>query len=359
MASAMPVSNLSKTYKFDIDEIYDRSFVKTFAIFVHITTIFSITLTFILIYVIINKTPKSMGNLKIYLLPYSIHTVVIDLVYGTYVPIFLHPFVYFYPGGFIEAFPRDFLYITVVCGTYSAIGLYDCIIGLAFERSFALRNIENLIQIPSTIPFYYFCILSFSSICCLFLGITCNFIKPLIDAFIVPVEEIPKVVQPNIHGIEGVLILNSLAIIQGSAQNTLPIFVVLGGLFASGKVVLAFVVTFLNGLKTERIKYLMPVETQKSNAMLLRMNYFQLAGFAIFIVCPVAIVTFTFWFVSTPAPYVNYCLGVMNFFGLYDTLMTLICIKPYRIFVFGLFKRKLKHNKVVFTQSMTLSNKFN
>ena len=82
----------------------------------------------------------------------------------------------------------------------------------------------------------------------------------------------------------------------------------------------------------------MSAELKKSNAMLLRISYFQFLGTVTIIACPVATITFTYWFASQPSFFVNYCLAFMNFFGFYDVLITLICIRPYRMYTIDLFR---------------------
>ena len=70
----------------------------------------------------------------------------------------------------------------------------------------------------------------------------------------------------------------------------------------------------------------MSAELQKSNAMLIRISYFQIVGTISIIVFPVTIIAFMYWFDSNPSNLVNVSLAFVNFFGLYDVVITLVPI---------------------------------
>ena len=183
---------------FEADEIYHPRFAQIYALVVHVISILSLLSSCFLIFVIIKKTPKYMSNLKIYLIPYSLNVMVIEVVWGVYTPMLLHPFVYFYPAGFAKNFPPNLSLIFVGCGAFSAILLLDCSVGMANERFFALRSIENSKKTNSKIPLFLFLFASLSCGGAFGCGVLVILIKPLASMLFVPVEEIPVTVQANI-----------------------------------------------------------------------------------------------------------------------------------------------------------------
>uniref|UniRef100_A0AC35GRK0 G-protein coupled receptors family 1 profile domain-containing protein n=1 Tax=Panagrolaimus sp. PS1159 TaxID=55785 RepID=A0AC35GRK0_9BILA len=77
---------------------------------------------------------------------------------------------------------------------------------------------------------------------------------------------------------------------------------------------------------------------QKHNTMLLRCTYAQFCGFCVFAGIPAIIIVLIYYFISEPCKLIYFCFLLMNMFGLFDILVTVICIKPYRIFFMDLFR---------------------
>ena len=82
----------------------------------------------------------------------------------------------------------------------------------------------------------------------------------------------------------------------------------------------------------------MSTKLQKHNEMLLRMTYVQLVGVAILLGIPLFAILYVCLFVTEPNFIPTYSFAVMNFFGFYDSLATVICIKPYRQFMMNTIK---------------------
>ena len=342
-------------------DIYDPAFAVIYSTVHHITSGVALVFILFLMFIIITQTPPLIKDLKIYLIPYCINLVIIKLVWIIYTPIILHPFLYIYPTGLaqnLSIFSPKILLFLGIAGVFSSFSMVDCCIGIALERAFLLRrsaqtahlnhsfHIPNLhLDLPLRVPLIIFiCLTTLIGIILIF-GICVCFIKSLFVVFFVPAEGILPTIEEHIHGLGDIINPEKLLIIQDSGQNSLPLAAVAIFILAGIHTMLAIFLIIFNGWQTYQLKNFMPMEMQKVNSMLLKMNYFQFCGFFIFLACPMGGIIAIYFHGVQPNLHVNWLLVVMNSFGLYDPIMTILCIKPYRTYIKSLIKLPFRSQK--------------
>uniref|UniRef100_A0A914QAX0 G-protein coupled receptors family 1 profile domain-containing protein n=1 Tax=Panagrolaimus davidi TaxID=227884 RepID=A0A914QAX0_9BILA len=335
---------MNETKKFDGAEFDNSKIMSILLPIFDATSLTTFILTIFLILAIQTQTPKSMKGFKTFLLPYSCYTLALEILLGSYCPAVLHPFVYIYPAGLVRYFPPKISAAILALAFYSAISTIDCCIAMTLERYFAMKNMNEK---PSKMPSIVFGILTTINFISIILLLIVTQIRPLSDSFIIPYESIGFHISPWISNLEKYMNINLLIIFSDADKNKLPAVLYILVFLASLRVSAAFIFLFLNVKTSKNLKQKISTKLQKHNEMLLRMTYIQLGGFVILIGIPLLGILYVCIFIKEPNFIPTLGFIVMNFFGLYDTLATAICIKPYRIFFIKIFKNRFKYNKSV------------
>ena len=309
-----------------------------------ITSSISIILSVILIVIIITKTPPFKKTYKRYLLIYTFQSLMLELCCGLYSPAMLHPYVVFYPLGVVKHLPRNVSMTIFAMQYYHSMSLYDCTIALVLERYYAMKC---LTRTPSKAPLYVYSFFAGLSALYLIAILFAIFYQPFHDLlFAMPAE--------NLHIFEKLKDVNqvnteSVIAFHGLEANSIPplmkIITVLVGL----RILVIFILLLLNGLLSQQIKPLMSETHLKNHKMLLQIIILQFIGIFVILVIPISLIIIASVFLSEPSQIISFCFTAMNCFGFYDTVVTAICIKPYRM-VFVAFFKKFSRKKFIFTE---------
>ena len=278
-----------------------------------------------------------MKSYKTYLLPYAFHTLLFELTFGLYSPRTLHPYLYFYPAGIARLFPPRLSRALLVYGFYCSMSLCDCCIAMNLERYYAMKNLTNR---PSKVPFCTFCILSGISLGYLGTIMTAVFYEPLNRIFIIPEEILEPYIASIFSDLDKIIDVKTVIAFR-IGKNALPSVTILIAILVTSRVVIALATLCLTAVTSRRLKTLESHTLHRHNVMLLRMTYLQFLGFSILLVAPLVNTYYASLFIEEPSNIVNYSFAVTNFFGLYDTLVTAFCIKPYRTVFLSFFKNYL------------------
>uniref|UniRef100_A0A914P757 G protein-coupled receptor n=1 Tax=Panagrolaimus davidi TaxID=227884 RepID=A0A914P757_9BILA len=222
---------------------------------------------------------------------------------------------------------------------YFAMSLVDCIAGMSAERYYAIRNKEVLGH--SKKPQIIFGCLFFSNFAFLGIALGAALINNGKEAAIMSYNESLEYMTAHVQGSEKVLEFSSILLMRADKQNSLIIGAIGFLFFAFARYLTASVFLVLNATTTSPLKSstIISKKLQKNNKMLLRCTYIQFAGFILLAGLPTVLIAFSLFALSEPTKLTTFCILAMNSFGLYDTFVTIICIKPYRMAFINFFKK--------------------
>lgn len=307
--------------------------------------------TFALITVIIKATPKSMKSFEFYLLQYACFTLILETVLAVCMPIMLHPYFYFYPAGIARLLPPNVTFAVLLIGFCSAVAALDCCIVMTLKRYYALKAAHLDF---TRLPFYTYCFLTGSNICILVASLVVIFVKPISAVFRVLPEEVPDYVSTSIDGLENIINIECLIIFKASSLSSFPIFIIGGILFISIRLILALISLILNIKSSKTSKIRISITLQKRNDILRLLTYIQFSGYLFLLCFPVSIIIATYYFIPRPSNIVTFCIIIMNSFGLWDTVLTLVFIRPYRMYLFHSMYRCISNKSTKFNHDMEM-----
>ena len=316
---------------YDYSEVYNDKLLSVLLPFMHYTSIITIIFSILLIYIIITKTPKQMKFFKTYLLPYVFNTMLLEIVMLLFKPFLMHPYFAIYSLEFTNQLSATSLLIFFIFMSYFAMALIDCIVGMSAERYFAIKDFQTK---HSKTPFLIFSILSGSSLAYLVFATIAVCFKPVRDVFIMPPNEAEAFLTEHLKNSNATINPESILVFRPNIPvkdfaMAFTIFV----LFVFSRYFFALIFLILNATKSSSASNIkMSERLRKNNKMLLRCTYAQFVGFCSLAGFPAFVIVLTYYFLSEPSVIIYFCFLFMNCFGLYDILVTVICIKPYRAF---------------------------
>uniref|UniRef100_A0AC35G2J9 G protein-coupled receptor n=1 Tax=Panagrolaimus sp. PS1159 TaxID=55785 RepID=A0AC35G2J9_9BILA len=221
--------------------------------------------------------------------------------------------------------------------TYFACGLIDCIVGMSAERYFAFKNMHTKRQ--SKAPIIIFACFSGSSFVYLCLATIAVCFESVRDALVLTENEAATFLVKHLEG--SLSSINPASILIFRPDIPAKSFAIGFAIFVSfvfSRYFAALIFLVLNATKTSISTSQMSDKIKKNNKMLLRCIYAQFFGFCTFAGFPAFAIVATFYFLSKPNSIISFCFLLMNCFGLYDILVTVIFIKPYRSFFVKIFE---------------------
>ena len=287
----------------------------------------AVTLTLVAIGVVLTKTPKAMKRYKIYLLFYAVHLLLLELATGVYCPAALHPYVFFYPLGIAKHLPPKVSMTIFGISFYHAMSLYDCTIAMILERYYAMKNLTKM---PSKVPLYSFIFLSGFSCCYLIFMLAVVFYPPLHDLLFVPVEENLHIIETLFGSQSKEMLTDSILIFQNYRPNTIPLFAAILLVLEGVQLPIILGLLTISGRASKTLNSQISPNLQKYNAMFFRMITLQFFGIVVFVGIPYLIIFSVTLFVETPNQMISWSFVIIDCFGVYDVLVMVICIKPYR-----------------------------
>ena len=327
---------ISDSMYHNVGDIYDQHFLSIISPIMHYTSIITIIFTTILIYIIIKKTPKQMASFKTYLLPYIFNALMLEIAMLLYKPLFLHPYFAMLSLDSMIQHSHQSSLIMFILILYFAMSLVDCIAGMSAERYYAIRNTDILRH--SKKPLIIFGALFLSNLAFLVGGFVGTFFVSLPETIFISQNQTLNYLHAHLIGSENIPALGTSLFFRTDQSQLLMYGAGAFLAFAFLRYITASVFLILNVTTSVKSSSKISRKLQKNNTMLLRCTYIQFSGFVLLAGLPTVTIVAALVFIQEPTKITTFAILMMNSFGLYDTFVTIICIKPYRMFFFKLFK---------------------
>ncbi|KAE9556633.1 hypothetical protein FO519_000039 [Halicephalobus sp. NKZ332] len=317
-----------------LEDVFDLRAVEMMKRFTDILSIATIILSVFVIYLIFTATPKYMYGLRPYLLFYVLSGLSEKIVAALFKPFVIFPYGIYYPVGWLA--PMSHTTVQILSSTTYVVTflLLTSLLMLLIDRYFAM-TVTN----PNTAPFYkkklfyLFLCLTISTIACVV-----NYYANLFMGQHNYGEVSARYLLKKISGSQKLLDYQP-DLLSFNLSNTFPQSLIgysvigCGGFFF----VLFAIFIILNIFVAKKAMHFVSVRSRRNHNMLIKMTYAQILGLLAFIFIP----QISFFYLSAYFSNATYLfavgLTVQDFFLLYDIGVTVICIRPYRVFVADLF----------------------
>ena len=310
----------------NLEELYDASAVEWFRILMSVIGVVGVAISTIAIFVVYWKSPRSMRKFRIHLLLYTFSNTIVELVILLLKPVVLPVYLIVYPQGLLAPMSETTVKILALFLLYSGLGMFVCFLNMIIERYFAMSNFNS-----TNIPFYrnpvyyeMFYLVAFVYICLILALFTFRY-----DLFISS-DETSAIIRRFINGGSALLVLDQKFIMI----NVKTIFTIL--YFIATPVIIYFVtMAVFFGLCILKVNK--PMEgfsqrTKSGHLMLFRCIVFQCLAICVLVFIPGLILTIAA-FVGASPQMLLIPLVFLWLFPTVDNLITLLSIKPYRIFL--------------------------
>lgn len=341
----------------NVSSVFDYNFMLSIKRTNDVLAIITILLSILMMYLIIKVTPTSMKSFKPYLLFYVISGLINHLINVFYIPVIILPYSIIFPIGWLSPMPyiisKLFNFLSTVCNYIVLISLLMLLIKKYFVIT-VINQTEKLIFYKK-ISFY------------LILSIIVSLIPTILTAYLMFIsnrynsaQETANLIKSKINNSDGILkwqpeLLSNrfdISEVDLSIQKIGP-YVSLGCVIFFFILYLIFII--LNTVHIKNSAHWMTTKSKRNHIMLLRMLTIQVFGLSFFTFAPQIFFYFMYLINDRSKAY---CIvwTIKNVFFLYDATVTITFIKPYRMFIVGLFVRLVKIGQVDVVRTTTISN---
>uniref|UniRef100_A0A914QGQ2 Uncharacterized protein n=1 Tax=Panagrolaimus davidi TaxID=227884 RepID=A0A914QGQ2_9BILA len=209
--------------------------------------------------------------------------------------------------------------------------MIDCIVGMSAERYFADETIK--IGRP-IIPSVIFSVLSGTSFAYLIFGIIALHFESIRDLLILRETQAKTFLAEHLKGSLDLINPASILIIRPDIPvNDFALGFAVFVIFVFSRYIFAAIFLILNAIQPQMTESSISEKQRQNNKVILRCIFAQFVGFCLLATLPSFIIVMNFYFRSKPNCINALCFLFMNCFSLYDIIVTVICIKSYRLFV--------------------------
>ena len=330
---------------FNLYTMYPVSTIEWFKIIMSVIGILGVILSAIVLLIVYFRSPPSMHRFKTYLLLYTFCNATVELTILLLKPVIIPIYFIVYPQGLLSPMSESTILIVGMIMLSSGTGILICFLCMLVERLFAMTNVAQ-----PNIPFYrnqiYYT--SFFGSIFMYVNIVLIYFIFIEKVFKSPEETTAIITQ---HIIGGDFLLSKQQVLISVNINKCFILIYLIGPFIILYLILFVIFFILCTIKIRRSMLSFSKKSRANHLMLFRCLVFQCVSMSILVFIPATSLIIGGLLGASPNFLIIPIIFVWSF-PIFDNIVTLVTITPYRIFILNTVSKYKKKNIVAMVNSI-------